>query len=77
MEPEIVLSEPRQPALPMHRSASNHLGYGAEKIDLGFFVCRRPQRAWVKDGVGPEIVAINIGQLVATEAFSFAPWSAL
>ena len=74
---EVVLGESRQPALPMDRAAAHHLRHRAEQLDARRLVGGGAHGARIEQRVGPEIVAVDIGELVAAEGLARPPRAAL
>ena len=74
---EVVLGEARQPTLPVHRAAADHLRHRAEQLLARRVVFVRSHGARVKDRVGPQIVPVDVGELVAAKRLATAPRPAL
>ena len=76
---EVVRREPGQPALPVHRPAADHLRHRAEQLDhrLGRASLRPHHGARVEQRVRPQVVAVDVGQLVAAEGLLRPPRAAL
>ena len=77
VRPELVLGHARQPAGPVRGTAAHHLRHRAEELDprLASSADARKVRG-LSSGIGPEVVAMDVGQLVGAELLRFPPGSA-
>src|SRR3984893_1373001 len=74
-ESKVVLSQSKEPALPVDRRPAYHLRRRAKELDAWLLGLGLAECARVEERVGPEVVAVDIGELGATEALALAPGS--
>src|SRR4029450_2980971 len=77
VEAEGVFGEPGAPPLPMTRPAADHLRHGAEELLAGLLLAVGTHRPRVQQRIRPEVVAVDVGQLVAAERLAGTPRATL